>query len=241
MSKNYTFGDFRKKEKEKEADQAPDLITKTDDQRRPLDDQTTSDIQTGRPLVDQKKLVVQSKLVDQKEANYPTRFERDKIGLRLPKDKVTKYKTWCFLNGISLQDAVEKAMDMLLVDQSLTDDQQKLVDQTTRRPLDLDIRRSDLDKDHPDPDNLSYTIEEYKKWTGNNFNSYDHQYFEHIKDVGKEDIRLGIMTSVAGCKTPVGTFKYCIKAIRQSTTIKNKIIQEQQILELLQKRGITIK
>jgi len=219
-----------------------DLTQKNYDQRRPVVDQTTSRPVTGRPVVDQDKLVDQLLLVDQKEHSYPTRLERQKIGLRLPAEKVAQYKMWCFFKGIDLQDAVEQAMDRLLVDQPLLDDQKKLVDQTTSsgtllRDHDFnDFKRSSLESDK-----LSYTISIYEKYTGNKFSNFDHKFYEQIKDVDKEDIRLGIMQSVAGCKTKVLMFKYCINAIRKSVTIKDKQTQEKVILEQLEKKNPTTK
>src|SRR5689334_19754832 len=44
------------------------------------------------------------------ESRYPSRRNRTKVTARLPAQKVEKYKLWCHLNKVDLQDAIERGL-----------------------------------------------------------------------------------------------------------------------------------
>jgi hypothetical protein len=55
----------------------------------------------------------QTAVVDEEE-RYPSRIERERLQLRLPRHKLERYWTWCEINRVDMQDAVEEAMDQFL-------------------------------------------------------------------------------------------------------------------------------
>jgi hypothetical protein len=161
--------------------------------------------ETGRPkVVDQETSVVDQStggLVDQTtsrpvEQTYPSRKERIKIGVRLPAHKVEKYKLWCFVNKVDLQDAIEKGMDWVTGG---------LVDQSTA------INDLDDKDDLLNDDALIF----YQRWTKNKITEKDKQALDEVKHLAPHVIKAGILMSIVRSKQKINSFRYCLGAIEE--------------------------
>jgi hypothetical protein len=160
----------------------------------------------------QEKMGGHKKPDGQKELHYPSRIEKTKMTLRIANNKVEQYKIWCFVNKISLQEAVEKAMDMLL------DGQLMLDGWTAGRPLDHDL---DPISDDLIDDKSSSIMEFYSKWTGNKIKDGDKETYKDVANLDEKIIQVGILLTVVRAKNRIGSFKYCLGAIEE--TSKQKI------------------
>lgn len=150
------------------------------------------DWSTGRPVAQ----TIDSPTDRQPEHTYPSRRDRIKIGVRLPAHKVEKYKLWCFVNKVDLQDAIEKGMDWVtggLVDQSPTIN-------------DLTDINDSLNED---------VISFYAKWTRNKPTDKDKQTLKEIEHLAPHVIKAGILASVIRSKNKINSLKYCVGAIQE--------------------------
>lgn len=193
-------------------DPTPDLNQKTLETGRPEVKLDAQKLDAQTPSVDaQVKLDAQKKLDAQDEGNYPSRIERGRLALRLPNHKLEQYKIWCFINKISIQDAIEKAMDLLL------DAQENLGVWTSGRPVDHDL---DPISEDPIDDKLSSIMEFYSKWTSNKVKEGDKEAYKDVANLDEKIIQVGILLTVVRAKNRIGSFKYCIGAIEEASKQK---------------------
>lgn len=153
---------------------------------------------TSRPeVVDQTTTVVDQTTSRPVDQNYKSRTERTKIGVRLPAHKVEKYKLWCFVNKVSLQDAIEKGMDWV-----------------TGRPDDQTTTINDLDDldDIKTDDALIF----YRRWTKNQLTDKDREAYEEVRHLAPHVIKSGILVSVVRSKSKIRSFRYCLGAILET-------------------------
>jgi hypothetical protein len=154
---------------------------------------TSGDRSSGRPVNQTTGRPVEK----QSEHSYPSRRERLKIGVRLPAHKVEKYKLWCFVNKVDLQDAIEKGMDWVtggLVDQS----------PSINNLIDID--------DNLNNDVISF----YEKWTRNKATEKDRKTYSEIQHLAPHVIKSGILVSVIRAKNKINSLKYCVGAIEEA-------------------------
>jgi hypothetical protein len=174
------------------------------------------------------------------EARLRSRIDRVVVRARIPKQKVLKYKYFCLVHELNLQDAVELAMDSLLVNyarltgapepQSPTvTDLSDLDDDDKETPLTFSSNLS-LIREAPEPQSLTpaqlkegEALTFYSNRTRNRTTARDKgKYYEVPKDGSHPiselplvAIKLGILQSVLLCRTHVNSFAYCFGAIRE--------------------------
>jgi hypothetical protein len=151
----------------------------------------------------------------QSEYAYPSRTDRERVSLRLSKEKYDQLQTWCFLHNMKFQKAIEKALD-LLFDAQFENDAQP--DWASRRP-----HRSDLDEsDDLIDDKLSLIIQFFEKWTGTKIKDKEKfKYsYEGIRHLDIKIIEIGILLSVFRSKTKINSLNYCLNTIQEAAEAK---------------------
>lgn len=134
------------------------------------------------------------------ELVYPSRKHKLLMGVRLPSQKVERYKIWCFLNKTNMQDAVEQAMDWL-----------------TSQPVNqLTTYQFDDSDDTLINDETSSVIDFYAKWTHNKVTEKDKQASQEVSHLAPEVIKAGILLSVQRAKGKINSFRYCLGAIEEA-------------------------
>lgn len=160
-----------------------------------LDDQTT-----GRPI-DQETI----QLV---ESDYPSRRNKVKIGVRLPSQKVEKYKLWCLLNKVDLQDAVERGLDWVTGG---------MVDQSTGKQGGRETAYQYDDLDNALNDDI---INFYEKLTKNKWKEADTESLREVEHYAPHILKAGVVLSLHRVKTRINSFRYCVNAIHESAEAK---------------------
>lgn len=207
-------------QKNDQLDLKPDLTLISDqkiyDQRRPDD-------HAGRPQVDHPLVDDHKKVVNHDKSHCPSRTDRDKVGLRLPKHKVSKYKMWAFQHKISLQDLVEIAVDRLLDDHTFVVDHASVDDHNGRPQHDrYQIDHDDIEDQSVDDHKLNETLNFYKEWTGNKITRNDEISYASIEKYQLIDIKIGILQAVKGSKKPIKKFSYCCTVIKNNAVHAGK-------------------
>lgn len=186
-------------------------LPKLDAQKSPLDARTpTLDAQTPSH-----------------EDLYPSRRNRRRVTLRLQAQNLERYKVWCFVNRVSLQDAVEQAMDLMtgaldvrastindLIDSD--DDARKNDDDPASSSSMLSAGRPDAQLDaQKDDDGEKSLLDFYAETTGNRVREADRKAFAEVSHHAPHVIKAGIITSVLRAKSQINSFRYCIGAIEE--------------------------
>lgn len=157
---------------------------------------------------------------------YPSRRNRRRVTLRLQAQSLARYKVWCFVNKVSLQDAVERAMDLLtgavdarastindLIDYD--DDARKNDDDPASSSM-LSSGRPDAQLDaQKNDDGENSLLNFYAETTGNRVRETDRKAFAEVSHHAPHVIKAGIITSVLRAKSQIHSFKYCIGAIEE--------------------------
>jgi exonuclease VII large subunit len=158
-----------------------------DNQTARVDNQTANNI-TGQPEL------------FQKEKCYPSRRNRTQITVRLPSQKVEKYKLWCFVNKVDLQEAIERGLDFV-----------------TGQP---DSQTATYQFDDTDDalidDESSSILDFYAKWTRNKPTKKDKEAVAEIAHLSAHVIKCGVLLSLQRAKGRINSFRYCIGAIEET-------------------------
>lgn len=165
------------------------------------------------------------------ESNFDSRTQRHKMGIRISNHKYKQYQMWCVLNNITLQSAVELAMDRLLGDINFVGDK------SPSHPVDHDLDRSDDLID----DKLSSIMEFYAHWTGNKIKEADKYTYQDVSQYDTTVIKAGILMTIARAKDKIGSFKYCTYAIEEAAKKKVDESYIKYLIEFIQKKKTTVK
>lgn len=130
------------------------------------------------------------------ENRYPSRRNRTQITARLPAQKVEKYKLWCFMNRVDLQDAIERGMDWLTG---------QLDSQSSTYQFD-DIDDTSIDEG---------IINFYERWTRNKATVKDKAAHAEVQHLAPHIIKCGILLSLQRAKGRINSFRYCHGAINE--------------------------
>lgn len=139
----------------------------------------------SRPIISQDKL-------------FRSRIERRQTSIRLPVQKLERYRTWCFINKIDFQDAVEQALDAWIAGYP-----------------DSHMMINDYDESD---DEISSIIRSYEQWTGNKASAKDREAIREVRDQSLTVIQCGILLSILRAPAKINSFRYCIGAIREAAS-----------------------
>jgi len=168
----------------------------------PVNRLTTLVNQSSEPLSPSPEPIQQTTPLLNEEAFYPSRTKRRLKGIRLPVQKLIKWEMFCLLHGMSFQEAVERAMDLLAA--------QPVNWLTT-------CRYDDHDDDWKDE-----VIIFFERLTGTRWKrERDDEARKEVSQYTSVTLKCGIAVSVYRFvpKRPedhIGSFRYCLGAIHEA-------------------------
>jgi hypothetical protein len=171
------------------------------------------------------------------EKRFRSRIETDMVRGRIPIQKAKRFKLFCAINEIEIQDALEEAIDDLLEKyrkfsgalehQSTTikddfDDLNDDAQNTLSNPSSSQSPDSGAPEHQPveaSVENKHRTaqtaLEFYARKTGNQVKQRDYDSFLKVASLPEHAIRGGVLKSIILCKTRVNSFEYCVGAIQE--------------------------
>jgi hypothetical protein len=185
-------------------------------------DPSTENWSTGAP----EHQSTNSNPVDEKR--FRSRVEREMIRGRVPTQKAEKYRLFCHLMKIDMQDFLEEAGDLLLVkygfgtgapvlqcstDHDLDDQIDDEKEETSSSSLFPEAGAPVL---QPEERKEAEALAFYAKTTGNQVKERDRDAYREVADLPLHSFRAGVMQSVLLCRTRVNSLKYCLGAIREA-------------------------
>jgi len=157
------------------------------------------------------------------ESSLPSRTERQKITLRLPRQIAYKLKVFCAINGLNLQDVVSAAIADLLArelnPQADLDGQTATIrhddSMTTDDGVETLSSKSSSDPGRPDGDENRETLllQFYRDKTGNMVKERDRDALREVLHFSDTAIKGGILCSILRCPTKINSLRYCLNAV----------------------------
>jgi hypothetical protein len=182
----------------------------------------------------------------QSEQSYPSRISRKLVSVRLPTQKLEKYKLWCFINKVDMQDAVEEALDWLTGQpDSQTATINDLIDSNDdRRDEDIASSRSTLNSGQLDSQTASPVDDDakegvlnfYSRTTGNRIKENDRQALKEVAHLEPYIIKAGIITSILRAKNRINSFRYCLGAIQEIDEAKPDVSYLHYVIDAFHRR-----
>ncbi len=151
------------------------------------------------------------------EAHWPSRRYKIRVQTRIPQSLNEELTAYCDRRGVTRDSAIDRAIRMLLADDS---DTRETISRETGLPaIGLPASREAKRPAHDhDEDHDSKIIMIFERETGRKFRADERHLLPEFRETDPTIVQDAIRYAVKYSREPVGSFAYCAKVIRQRTT-----------------------